>query len=49
MWISTHCFDAIPDLDRHQNSKSYSDPDRHQKDADPQHWKKEKNLPKITQ
>jgi hypothetical protein len=28
--------DPDPDLDRHQNWKS--DPDRHQTDADPQHW-----------
>jgi hypothetical protein len=35
--VDRHPFDAErdPDLDRHQHIKS--DPERHQKDADPQH------------
>ncbi len=28
------------DLDRHQNGKSDLDPDQHQRNADPKHWKK---------
>jgi hypothetical protein len=46
MWIGTHCFDANPDPDRHQNGKSDTDPDRHKNDADPQDWKIGKIPPK---
>jgi hypothetical protein len=36
-WVSLRVRSADPDLDRHRNGKLHPDPDRCQKDADPQH------------